>query len=45
MFSYIGETQTEIISRQIADTSPMGEAQASFISSVVSEFEASEFRL
>ena len=41
---WIGQTQTEIISRQIADDSPQGREQTAFLTSVISEFEQSEFR-
>lgn len=41
---WIGQTQTEIISKQIADDSPQGREQTAFLTSVISEFENSEFR-
>lgn len=41
---WIGHTQTEIISKQIADDSPLGKEQTAFLTSVISEFEQSEFR-
>lgn len=41
---WIGQTQTEIISKQIADDSPQGREQTAFLTSVISEFEQSEFR-
>lgn len=41
---WIGQTQTEIISKQIADDSPQGKEQTAFLTSVISEFEGSEFR-
>ena len=41
---WLGETQTEIISRQIAENSPEGKEQTEFITSVIAEFEESDFR-
>lgn len=41
---WIGQTQTDIISKQIADDSPQGREQTAFLTSVISEFENSEFR-
>lgn len=41
---WVGQTQTEIISKQIADDSPQGREQTAFLTSVISEFENSEFR-
>lgn len=42
---WVGQSQTEIISRQIADKSPQGKEQTEFLSTVISEFEQSPFRL
>ena len=41
---WLGPTQTEIISQQIADNSPQGDEQTAFLTSIISEFESSEFR-
>jgi len=40
---WFGETETQIISRQIADTSNSGQPQMDFISTVIKEYEASPF--
>lgn len=42
---WLGQTQTEIISKQIASKAPQGEEQTAFLTSVISEFEQSNFRL
>ena len=36
--SWIGTTQTELINKQIADSSPEGEQQSAFIQAVITEF-------
>lgn len=41
---WIGKSQTEVISKQIADDSPQGNEQTAFLTTVISEFEGSEFR-
>lgn len=41
---WIGKTQTEVISKQLADDSPQGREQTAFLTTVISEFEGSEFR-
>lgn len=41
---WLGQNQTEIISKQIAEASTTGSAQTEFLTSVISEFEGSEFR-
>ena len=41
---WLGDSQTKIIAKQIADTSSEGAEQASFLESVISEFENSDFR-
>ena len=41
---WIGKNQTEVISKQIADASPQGREQTAFLTTVISEFEGSEFR-
>ena len=41
-FSWFGETQTEIISRQIADQSSQGSEQIAFIQAMITEFEDSK---
>lgn len=41
---WLGDTQTDIISKQIADKSTTGSEQTEFISAVISEFNASPFR-
>ena len=42
---WIGKNQTEVVSKQIADASSQGEEQTSFLTTVISEFEGSDFRL
>jgi SPP1 family phage portal protein len=39
--SWLGGTQTELINRQIADSSPQGAQQTAFIQAMISEFEGS----
>ena len=39
--SWLGATQTELISKQIADQSPQGEQQSDFIQAMITEFEGS----
>lgn len=41
---WLGDTQTELISKQIAEVATIGAEQTAFISSVIAEFEASDFR-
>lgn len=41
---WTGKNQTEVISKQIADDSPQGNEQTAFLTTVISEFEGSEFR-
>lgn len=41
---WIGESQTEIISRQIAEKSNQGSEQTAFLEAIISEFENSDFR-
>lgn len=41
---WLGESQTEIISKQIAEKSNQGSEQTAFLQAVISEFENSEFR-
>lgn len=41
-FSWLGETQTGIINRQIADNSPQGNQQTAFIQAMLTEFEDSD---
>ena len=41
---WIGKNQTEVISKQLADDSPQGREQTAFLTTVISEFEESEFR-
>lgn len=40
---WFGETQTEVISKQLADQSNAGAAQVDFISSVIKEYDNSDF--
>lgn len=44
MFILNGETQTEIISKQLADHSSTGEEQTAFLTTIIAEFECSEKR-
>lgn len=44
MFTFIGQTLTEVISHQIAEHSNTGKPLREFLSTVISEFESSEFR-
>ena len=41
-FSWFGNTQTEIISRQIADASSQGKQQRDFIETMITEFKNSD---
>ena len=41
---WLNQNQTEIISRQIAESSTLGNEQTAFLSSVISEFEGSDAR-
>lgn len=41
---WIGKSQTEIISEQLANDSPRGKDQAEFLMTVIEEFDESEFR-
>lgn len=41
---WLGQTQNEVISKQIADNSPQGAEQTAFLTSIISEFEGSNFR-
>ncbi len=41
---WVGKNQTEVIAKQIADDSPQGREQTAFLTTVISEFEGSEFR-
>lgn len=41
---WLGQTQTEVISRQIAENSTDKEEQTAFLTSVITEFEKSDFR-
>lgn len=41
---WLGENQTKVISKQIADASTEGAQQTAFLTSIISEFENSEFR-
>jgi SPP1 family phage portal protein len=40
--SWLGSTQTELISKQIADNSPTGKQQTAFIEAMISEFNKSD---